>query len=291
VGPVADFAFGARGAALAFVAAGGLLTATADAAVAQSWRTMTVSRQAADVGSLEVRVRYAVGEVRLRSIGDGLLYRMELRYDEDAMDPVAAFDGRRLELGVDSRGRSLNVGRNRKAGSMRVDLGRGVPMTLGLELGAVEADLDLGGLSLVGLDLATGASASRLDVSTPNPSHMPSAKLQVGAADFTARRVGNLNADRLEVSAGVGQIELDFSGHWQRDLDVLVEMGVGSLELRFPEGIGVRLVKQSFLTALDSQGLIKRGDAYLSPDWDEAAHRITVDIKAAFGSIDVVWIK
>lgn len=268
-----------------------LLGGDASPATAQSWRTMTVSRQAEGVTSLDVRVRYGAGKVSLKPAGEGLLYRMELRYDEDVMDPVASFDGRRLELGVDSRGGNIRMGRDHRSGSMELELGRGVPMALAFELGAVAADLDLGGLSLVSLDLKTGASSSTLNLSSPNPVRMTTAEIQVGAADFTARRLGNLNAEHLDVSAGVGAVVLDFTGEWQRNLDVGVEMGLGSLELRFPEGVGVRLVKSSFLTSLDSQGLVKRGDAYLSTDWDQAERRITVDIQAAFGSIDVVWLR
>ena len=39
-------------------------------------------------------------------------------------------------------------------------------------------------------------------------------------------------------------------------------MGLGSLELLVPEGLGIRLRKDSFLASLDSEGLIKRGDVY-----------------------------
>jgi hypothetical protein len=164
-------------------------------------------------------------------------------------------------------------------------------MDLVLELGAVEADLDLGGLSLRRLKLSTGASASTVDISEPNPHPMSSAELEVGAAEFSVRRLGNLNAERLKVSAGVGEVTLDFSGRWRRDLHVDVGMGLGSLRLRFPEGIGVRLRKSSFLTSIDAEGLNKNGDVYSSPGWEAAERRITIDIDAAFGSIEVVWLR
>ena len=67
-------------------------------------------------------------------------------------------------------------------------------------------------------------------------------------------------------------------------------MGLGSLELRIPEGLGVRLQKDSFLTSLDSQGLVKRGDVYESLDWDRADRRVTIELDAAFGSVSVVWV-
>jgi hypothetical protein len=49
--------------------------------------------------------------------------------------------------------------------------------------------------------------------------------------------------------------------------------------------------RDTFLTSFDSEGLRKEGDSYYSVDWEEAEHRVTVSVDAAFGSIDVVWVR
>ncbi|MBW3534057.1 MAG: hypothetical protein KY453_02385 [Gemmatimonadetes bacterium] len=277
----------ARGVAalLAVLAAG-----TAAEAAAQSWRTVSTSRQKGREESLDVRVTYGAGRFNVRSLDDDLLYRMQLRYDEDRFQPVSELDGGRLRLGIEGTGGEMNLG-TRRGGEMELELARGVSMELELAFGAVEADVDLGGLSLTRLQVETGASESRVDVSSPNPLEMRHASFQVGAAEFTARRLGNLNARTIEVNAGVGDVTLDLTGAWARPADVRVKMGLGSLRLRFPEGLGVRLRKKTFLTALDAQGLVKRGDDYYSPDWETAERRITVEVEAAFGSIDVGWVR
>jgi hypothetical protein len=163
-------------------------------------------------------------------------------------------------------------------------------MSLELQFGAVQADLDLGGLALTELDLHTGASESTIDISEPNRMQMSAARFEVGAADFAVRNLGNLNAERIEFDAGVGRLVLGLDGEWQRDARLAIDMGLGALELRVPEGLGVQLRKDSFLTALDSEGLVKRGDTFQSLDWDEAERRVTIDLDAAFGSVKVVWI-
>lgn len=254
----------------------------------QSWRTVTMSRQLEDNDEIRVFVEYGAGEFSIRPVDEGLLYRMNLRYDEDTFEPVNDFSGDRLRLGVESIRRNINV-RGRQTGELELELARGLPMDLDLEFGAVKADLDLGGLALTDLDLSTGASESMVDISEPNPSEMESASFQVGAAEFTAMNLGNLNAHRIQVDAGVGSITLGFDGRWQQDARVGIDMGLGSLELIVPEGLGVQLRKDSFLTALDSEGLIKRGDVYESPDFDRADYRIIIDLDAAFGSVKVVW--
>ena len=274
-----------------------VLSITAVAAVAlpalasgQSWRDVTMSRQLQSDDAVRVNVEYGAGRLTVGAIDEGLLYRMNLRYDEDAFEPVAELDGDRLRLGVESARRNVKT-RGRQSGRLDLELARGVPMDLDLEFGAVRADIDLGGLTLTGLDLSTGASQSIVDVSEPNRGSMSTASFEVGAAEFTARHLGNLNAERIDVDAGVGSLMLWLTGEWERDAQVSIDMGLGSLELMVPEGLGVRLRKDSFLTALDSEGLVKRGDVYESLDYDDADRRVTIDLDAAFGSVRVVWVR
>lgn len=271
------------------IAAAAALLTVPGAAEGQDWKTVTMSQRLGDEDDLRVSVRYGAGLFSIRSAEGGLLYRMHLEYDEDRFEPVAEYTGNRLELGVETRRRGLDINTD-EAGELRLELARGIPMDLDLKFGAVKAELDLGGLALTDLDLSTGASESDVDVSEPNPSRLETARFEVGAAEFTARNLGNLNADRIEVDAGVGSITLGLEGRWQRDAQLDIGMGLGSLELRIPKGLGIRLRKDSFLTSLDSQGLVKRGDVYESLDWDRADRRVTIELDAAFGSVSVVWI-
>lgn len=258
---------------------------------AQSWRTVTMSRQLSGEDDLQVQVKYGAGTFKVRPAERGLLYRMQLRYDEDTFEPDVGYERNRLRLGVESLHKSIHIGKKRSGGEMDLQLARDVPMDLNLQFGAVRADIDLGGVTLSRLELSTGASESVVDVSEPNAVDMREASLEVGAADFTARHLGNLNARHISVSAGVGEVTLWFNGEWQQDASVSIDMGLGSLELRFPEGLGVCLSKDSFLTSLDSEGLVKHGDAYYSLDWERAQRKVTIDLDAAFGSVKVVWVR
>jgi hypothetical protein len=252
-------------------------------------RTVSMSRQLEDEDEVRVSVEYGAGEFSVRPMDTGLLYRMSLEYDEDRYEPVAEYDEHTLRVGIESiRGR---VGRHREGGRLDLELARGVPMDLDLEFGAVHADVDLGGLALTGLELSTGASESTIDVSEPTTAAIETARFEVGAAEFTARRLGNLNASRIEVDAGVGSLTLWLDGEWRRDARVAIDMGLGKLELRVPEGLGLELRKDSFLTSIDTEGLVKRGDVYQSLDWSDATRRVTVDLDAAFGSVEVVWVR
>ena len=62
---------------------------------AQSWRTVTTSRQIGEERVLDVRVSYGAGRFSVRPASPGTLYRMQLRYDQDLFEPArSTTDGR-----------------------------------------------------------------------------------------------------------------------------------------------------------------------------------------------------
>ncbi len=266
-----------------------LVVALAAPVAGQSWRTVTNSRRLGDETELDVHLAYGAGRFSVQPAPPDMLYRMQLRYDEETFRPRTNFDGESLRLGVEQTGRGFRFGR-RDGGALDVELAPSLPMDLEIEFGAGRADIDLGGLALRSLNLRTGASETVVDVSRPNPETMGRAVLQCGAADFTARRLGNLNARRIEVSAGVGDVTLDLTGAWEQDAEVDVKVGLAALELLLPEGLGVKLEQHAMLASVDTEGLVKRGDAFYSVDWERAEKRIVVRVNAAFGDVNVRWV-
>ncbi len=272
------------------ITAAALTALTALPTDGQDMRTVSMSRALSGQNALDVQVKYGAGSLSIQPADGGVLYALDLRYDESQFEPVTEFDGRRLQVGVEGRGRNIDLDDD-DDGRLDLRLAPGVPMDLRLEFGAGRASVDLGGLALRDLDLETGASESRIDVSRPNPEMLRRAEFDVGAADFEATRLGNLNLEELVVNAGVGRVALDFSGELQRDVRVEVDMGLGALELRVPDGIGVRLDKDSFLTSMNADGFDRRDGVYYSSNWESAERRIQVHVNAAFGSISVTRIR
>ena len=177
-----------------------------------------------------------------------------------------------------------------KAGRLDLTLGTQVPIELMLQFGAAEADLELGGLRLQKATIQTGASDTNVRVSRPNPLTCSTARFEVGAAKFAAEGLGNLNCEDLSFSGGVGDVTLDFTGSWRADGTVEIDMGLGSLTLRLPRGLGVAVHKSSVLASFDSQGLIKRGQVYYSEGFDKSERKLNINIDAALGSIKVLWV-
>jgi hypothetical protein len=217
---------------------------------------------------------------------------MEMRYDKSDAEPISAYDGAQRRLRLGSRATEERRGRvNMKEGSRAtISLTREAPLDLTLQFGAGEADIDLGGMRLRRLDLSTGASQTRLSFGAPNPIAAERVDIRSGAAELTVTGLGNLRAERLSFQGGVGATTLDFSGDWNRSATATVQMGVGSVTLRLPRGLGVRINRSTFLSSFDAPGLVKREGSYYSSDWDTAAHQLTLDLNAAFGSVSVEWI-
>jgi hypothetical protein len=257
-------------------------------AEAQDWRTLTTRRQVSDERELRVNVEFGAGQLRVDPAESGELFHASIRYDASTFEPIASYDKGVLRLGVEGtvRGR-----RNLKEGSqLTVGLGSDLPLDLKLAFGAAEAEIELGGIRIRNAEISTGASDTKLSFSKPNPQELQRLEMKAGAASFHATGLGNANARRITFDGGVGDIVLDFGGQWSGDTRAEISMGVGSLTLRLPPDVGVRVGKNTFLVAFDSQRLIKRGDGYYSEGWDNAKHRLTIDIKGAFGSVDIRWI-
>lgn len=277
---------GATFAALAvlFVAGCGSDRASAQ----QDWETETSSRTIAGESDLRVNVEYGAGTLTLASAAPGTLYRADLHYDRSVFTPRMEYADGRLRVGMSS---ANNVrGRNIRGGKLEVLVTPDVPVDLSLQFGAAEAALDLGGIRVRRLDLQTGASRTALTIPTLNTETVEHAEVHVGAARFEASGLGNLNAPRMAVRGGVGDIILDFTGDWAADMDARIEMGLGSLTLRLPRGLGVQVNRSGAMTSFDGQELVRRDNSYFSENFSDAERKLVVTLEAALGRVRVVWI-
>jgi hypothetical protein len=273
--------------ALATLAA---IALAASAGHAQSWRTVTSARQLQGERELTVAVQYGAGDLRIAPAPSGLLYRMQLRHDERQTRALAAYDraAGTLRLGIEGTG-SRQRG-SRGGGNAAIDLAPTVPIALRLEFGAGRADVELGGMAIRSLEVATGASETTLRWSAPNRIAATELRISSGASRMRVGGLGNARAERIRYDGGVGEAILEFDGAWRSGTDVAVEMGLGSVTLSFPRALGVRIESRSTLSRFSPAGMERRGDAWYSPGYDGAAQRVTVRVGAALGAVTVQWI-
>jgi hypothetical protein len=244
---------------------------------------------------MAARLEFAAGAVRLAAGRPTELYRMDVLYDGDRYQPISDFDAARggVQLGVRSQGdgglRVVHRGQLRQTGS--VTFSPRTDLALGVTLGAVDGDLELGGLRLTSLDLEAGASRATVRFSQPNATRCRAATLSAGAAELTVLGLGNSRCDRIAFEGGVGRVTLDFGGAWTASSRVAVKMALGEVALRLPRRIGVRLTLDKFLSSFDPEGLVQQGTSYLSPGYAAAERHLDIDITTAVGNVTVEWVE
>lgn len=270
------------------------LGAGATSASAQSIRSFSTFRQLHGETRLRVGLDYRAGGLRITPGRANELYRMDASYDENRYSPISTYDAARgaVTLGLQPAGEGgLRVVSTRQLRQdATVAFAPSVDLDLDLALGAVQADIELGGLTLAGLTMEAGASQAVLRFSQPNRSRCRAAEITAGAAELTVLGLGNSRCDRFALEGGMGKITLDFSGAWTSSTAAEVKMAVGELTLRLPRNVGVRLTLDRFLASFDPAGLVRTGDAFQSPGYERAERKLDIDVKTAVGGVKVEWL-
>lgn len=246
-------------------------------------------RRASGEESVDVHVSFGAGRFTLGPAADGTLYRAVLTYLDEHWDPVHRYDTGELRLALEGGGSRHLMGQDEEP-RMELRLSPTVAQSLEMEMGAVRAEMDLGGIALRSFELATGASDTQITADRANPVEMEELVLKVGAASLRADGLGYLNPRNISVEGGVGEVRLGLEGLSRADLDVEVSLGLGSLELRVPEGVGIRLTRSSFLSGLNAPFLERRGDAHYSSDWESADQQVRISVESALGNVRIVRV-
>lgn len=252
---------------------------------AQDLRTIDLARQLRDSLPLTVVVDHEVGNVVVHGTREPLLYHVQLAYHPSRTEPTYRFDStaRVLHVGL-TKARSAEGAAEPE---LRLDLSRAVPVDLRLQMGAAGADLDLGGMRLTRLAVASGASDAVVHFDEPNAIPMQLLELDVGAASLRARGLGNARAREMRVNVGIGAVELDFGGAWTGDLNLDLQVSLGKAHLRVPEDVGVRVDVRRFLATFDRPDFVRRGDYYYSRNWDTATRKLLVRSRTILGQLEV----
>lgn len=96
-----------------------------------------------------------------------------------------------------------------------------------------------------------------------------------------------LSLNRLDVEVGVGEATIDLTGDWKESFDVGIRGGVGKTTIYLPEGVGVRVVTQTGIGAIDVHGLIRNGDVYTNSSYETSDVILDISVLGGVGSIDL----
>jgi len=168
------------------------------------------------------------------------------------------------------------------------------PLSLDMEIGASDAEIDLSGLPVEELRLDIGAASGTLTFDRLNPATMESMDIDAGAASMECDGLGYANCREFSFSGGAGSFELDFRGDWQAAADISIEIGLGSADIYLPDDIPVRIEADTdgWLSSIDFHGddLDEVDDnEYETSDYEHADLRLTLKLEVGLGSADVYF--
>lgn len=136
-----------------------------------------------------------------------------------------------------------------------------LPISLRIECGAGEQDIDLVGLNITDLDVKLGAGDSIVSVSdTPALS-------------------------RIDLDVGAGSARLDLSGVWAEDAEIDIQGGVGETTVQLPKNVGVRVEVSRGIGDVDVSGLYRQGTAWVNEAYGTADVTLNIAIRAGVGRV------
>lgn len=96
-----------------------------------------------------------------------------------------------------------------------------------------------------------------------------------------------IEVERLEVQIGAGRVEAEF-GQLKDGSVIGIEAGAGSIQLRFPDEVGIELTTDTGFAIKNYQGFDTiEMNRYRSRNWDSADKRIRVSIKGGFHQLNI----
>ena len=267
---------------------------------AQTLRPFTTFRQARGERHLTAQVHFGNGSLRIVPGRPRELYRMELTYDHTLV-PISDYDAanHKLVLGLSSTeqtdpatGPEIRISSGDRArASATVALSPQVETAVELQLATSEADVELGGLRVSSLDVKTGVGQTTIRFSQPNGISCRRASVDGGAAEISLLGLGNSRCEEIHFNGGAGIVVLDFGGTWTSNTTVHATIAVGLLTLRVPRQLGVRLAMvKEVLVSFEPNGLVRQGDAFVSPNYESATHHLDLNLTTTLGRVAIEWI-
>ena len=243
-----------------------------------------------DTRSATVEILFGAGELALAAGASDQLLSGHFRYNVERWAPEIAFEDGTLTIEQGSTRQDWGFPTGNVHNEWDLEFSPQIPLTMDLEVGAGDGKLDFSGLQLEELGLKLGAGDFEVRFDEPNEAEMGQFTLDAGASKLEVTGIGYAGPQQMKVQGGVGDITLDFTGTWPRSSDVQVTAGVGSVTLRLPDDVGVRVETKGGLTSVEVSGLQRSGDAYVNDVFGETETELRIHITTGIGSVRLIEV-
>ncbi len=243
---------------------------------------LTVSEPLGSAAITDVQLKMGAGKLTLQPGGSGLISGV-IRYNIPSWKPsVKRTD---TQLVIDQGSPSVGSLLGSIVNNWTLQLGK-APMTLRIDAGAYEGDLDLSGLTLRSLAIKDGASKVQVKFSAPNPGQMDNFTYSTGASTVVLAGLANANFQQMKFQGGAGSYALDFSGDLRTDATVTIKAGVGSVQISVPPGTSSQVNLSGALTKVSVQGSWTTVDKTYSTSG--SGKKLTINVDMSVGTLKLI---
>jgi len=242
--------------------------------------------------TLETTLDFAAGELELKSThSSSNLFEGRFTFRPGKIEPEVRYSTSRTVGRLDLETHSIknlfsdHTGRN----EWELRFSPNVTHALDIDLGACEAKLDFSGLPIEEIEFDLGAGDCKIFFNSPNPVEMRRLEINAGASELAIFGLGNARVQKLDFDGGVGDFTLDFSGDLEGDRHADISVGLGSIEIRFPPELGVRVHKDGALSSVDfDPDLEEVSDGiWESSNYARAKNRLVIELSIGMGSAEL----
>ena len=134
---------------------------------------------------------------------------------------------------------------------------------LGVKFGAGEGNFDLTGINLRKVNFELGAGEFKIKISD--------SPLQI-----------------FDLSAGVGEATVDFSGEWKQNLKAGFKCGIGELKIKVPKDVNVSVELNGLLGSIDAPSFSRKSRKELYYHAGDGHSEIKMSIQGGLGNIELM---
>ncbi len=248
-----------------------------------------------DIDILIINADFGVADIIIRPVKMNEIFRADVSYDTKKIRIHDEYEkeGKTGYLDIGSEGRR-KLDFDTEDNRWDIELSSMYDTELLIDLGACEADIELGDIPLKMIDMNLGAVEGSISFSKPNPAIADKITIDAGATDLEMKNLGNANFRRMKFDGGVGSFKLDFSGDYKLKSRVSISIGIGEATIYIPAGLPVRIdADEGFLSSLDfdNSGELEIDDGHCESDnFRDSEYGLDLEIDVGLGAIEIIWI-
>ncbi|MDY6877652.1 MAG: toast rack family protein [Chloroflexota bacterium] len=239
--------------------------------------------------SATIEIFFGAGELEIEAGTFDDLFSGHFRYNIEQWEPKVTYKDDVLTVEQGST-KDWGIPTGNTHNEWELEFSPEIPLEMNLKAGAGEGEFDFTGLQLASLDVELGAGNFEIRFDKLNDAEMSHLKLNTGASKLKMIGIGHAGPAQMEVQGGVGDINLDFTGDWPNSADVRITAGVGAVTLRLPDDVGVRVETEGGLTSIETDGLQRKGDAYVNDAFGETETELRIHVTTGIGNLRLIKV-